>query len=94
MRDLELESTLAALTDGRPRQSAIRKVFLNLCTDPVVIAYRQDVLDDLWRNPDFTSQLEALLPELSTLELSISPLIVDDHRSKRLPGAWGNWNIW
>ena len=57
VRDLELENTLAVLTDGRPRQSAIRKFFLNLCTDPVVIAYRQDVLDDLWHTPEFTSQL-------------------------------------
>ena len=46
VRDLELESTLAALADGRPRQSSIRKVFLNLCHDPAVIAYRQDVLDE------------------------------------------------
>ena len=90
----EPESTLAALTAGRPRQSAIRKVFLNLCTDPVVITYRQEVLDDLWQNPDFTSQLEALLPELSTLELS--HISVDRRRSplQRWPGAWGNWSIW
>jgi DNA mismatch repair protein MutS len=86
VRDLELESTLAALTDGRPRQSAIRKVFLNLCTDPVVIAYRQDVLDDLWQNPDFTSQLEALLPDLSTLELS--HISVDRRRSPLQEVAW------
>ena len=62
VRDLELESALAALTDGRSRRSAIREVFLNLCTDPDVIAYRQDMLDDLWLNPDFTMQLEALVP--------------------------------
>ena len=86
VRDLELESTLAALTDGRPRQSAIRKVFLNLCTDPVVIAYRQDVLDDLWQNPEFTSQLEALLPDLSTLELS--HISVDRRRSPLQEVAW------
>jgi hypothetical protein len=86
VRDLELESTLAALTGGRPRKSAIRKVFLNLCTDPVVIAYRQEVLDDLWQNPDFTSQLEALLPDLSTLELS--HISVDRRRSPLQEVAW------
>ena len=86
VRDLELESTLAALTAGRPRQSAIRKVLLNLCTDPVVIAYRQEVLDDLWQNPDFTSQLEALLPDLSTLELS--HISVDRRRSPLQEVAW------
>src|SRR5919106_3292870 len=79
VRDLELENTLAALTAGRPRQSAIRKVFLNLCSDPVVITYRQDVLDDLWHKPEFTSQLEALLPDLSTLELS--HISIDRRRS-------------
>jgi DNA mismatch repair protein MutS len=86
VRDLELENTLAPLTDGRPRQSAIRKVFLNLCTDPVVIAYRQDVLDDLWHTPEFTSQLEALLPDLSTLELS--HISVDRRRSPLQEVAW------
>lgn len=86
VRDLELENTLAALTNGRPRQSAIRKVFLNLCIDPVVIAYRQDVLDDLWHTPEFTSQLEALLPDLSTLELS--HISVDRRRSPLQEVAW------
>ena len=86
VRDLELESTLAALTDGRPRQSSIRKVFLNLCTDPVVIAYRQDVLDDLWRNPDFTMQLEALVPDLNALELS--RISIDRRRSPLQEVAW------
>jgi DNA mismatch repair protein MutS len=86
VRDLELENTLAALTDGRPRQAAIRKVFLNLCTDPAIIAYRQDVLDDLWHNPEFTSQLEALLPDLSTLELS--HISVDRRRSPLQEVAW------
>ena len=86
VRDLELESTLAALTDGRPRQSAIRKVFLNLSPDPVVIAYRQDVLDDLWHNPEFTNQLEAILPDLSTLELS--HISVDRRRSPLQEVAW------
>jgi DNA mismatch repair protein MutS len=86
VRDLELESTLAALTDGRPRQSAIRKVFLTLCTDPAVIAYRQDVLDDLWHNPEFTSQLEAILPDLSTLE--VSHISVDRRRSPLQEVAW------
>jgi DNA mismatch repair protein MutS len=87
VRDLELEGTLAALTDGRrPRQSSIRKVFLTLRTDPAVIAYRQDVLDDLWHNSDFTSQLEALLPEFSTLELS--HISVDRRRSPLQEVAW------
>jgi hypothetical protein len=59
VRDLELETTLAAFTGGIPRRFSNREVFLNLCTDRAVIAYRQDVLDDLWHNPDFAVQLEA-----------------------------------
>jgi hypothetical protein len=86
VRDLELESTLAALTDGRPRQSSIRKILLNLCTDPGIIAYRQDVLDDLSHNPDFTSRLEGLMPDLSTLELS--RISVDRRRSPLQEVAW------
>jgi DNA mismatch repair protein MutS len=86
VRDLELERTLAALTDGRPRRSTIGKVFLNLCTDPAVIAYRQDVLDDLWQNPEFTSQLGALLPDLSSLELS--HISVDRRRTPLQEVAW------
>jgi DNA mismatch repair protein MutS len=79
VRDPELESILAALTDGRLRRFAIREVFLNLCTDPAVIAYRQDILDDLWRNPDFSMPLEALLPDLNALEAS--RISVDRRRS-------------
>jgi DNA mismatch repair protein MutS len=86
VHDLELERTLAALTDGRPHQSSIRQVFLNLCTDPAVIAYRQDVLADLWHNADFTMQLEALVPDLSALELS--RIAVDRRRSPLQEVAW------
>src|SRR5215813_9712740 len=86
VRDLDLESTLAALTDGRGRRSSIRKVFLNLCTDPVVIAYRQDILDDLWRNPDFTAHLEALLPDLNALETA--HIAVDRRRSSLQEITW------
>src|SRR5262249_41453180 len=67
VRDLELESTLAAFADSRPGRSSIREVFLTLCTDPAVIAYRQDILDDLWRNPEFIAHLQALLPQLNAL---------------------------
>jgi len=70
VRDLELESTLAAFTDSRLGRSTFRDVFLHLCTDPAIIAYRQDILDDLWRNPDFTAHLEALLPELAALDMA------------------------
>ena len=86
VRDLELENTLAALTNSRLGRSSIREVFLTLCTDPAVIAYRQDVLDDLWCNPNFTASLEALMPDLSALEAS--PLSTDRRRSPLQEVAW------
>ena len=86
VRDLELERTLAALTDSRPGRSPIREVFLTLCTDPAVIVYRQDILDDLWRHPEFTTHLEGLLPDLSALEAFHVP--VDRRRSPLQEVTW------
>jgi hypothetical protein len=86
VRDLELESTLAAFTDSRPGRSTIREIFLHLCTDPAVIAYRQDILNDLWCNPDFTAHLEALLPELNALDTA--PMAVDRRRSALQEITW------
>lgn len=85
-RDLELESTLAAFADSRLGRSGIRAVFLHLCTDPVTIAYRQDILDDLWHNPDFTTHLEALLPDLNALDTS--HIAVDRRRSSLQEITW------
>jgi DNA mismatch repair ATPase MutS len=86
VRDLELESTLAAFTDSRLGQSTIREVFLHLCTDPAVIAYRQDILDDLWCNPDFTAHLETLLPDLNALETT--HMAVDRRRASLQEITW------
>ena len=86
VRDLELENTLAVLTNSRLGRSSLREVFLTLCTDPAVIAYRQDILDDLWCNPDFAAHLEALMPDLSALEAS--PLSTDRRRSPLQEVAW------
>src|SRR5262245_21683492 len=86
VRDLELESALAAFTDSRMRRSSVREVCLNLCTDPAIIAYRQDVFDDLWRNPDFTAHLEALLPDLNALDTA--HIAVDRRRSSLQEITW------
>jgi len=86
VRDLELEATLAACTDSQLGRSTIREVFLHLCTDPAVIAYRQDILDDMWRNPDFTAHLEALLPELQALDTA--HIAVDRRRSSLQEITW------
>ena len=67
-------------------RSTIREVFLHLCTDPATIAYRQDILDDLWRNPDFAAHLEALLPDLNALDTS--HIAVDRRRSSLQEITW------
>jgi len=86
VRDLGLESTLAAFTDSRLGRSSIREVCLTLCTDPAVITYRQDILDDLWHNPAFTSHLQALLPELNALDTA--HIAVDRRRSSLQEIIW------
>src|SRR5262245_12305283 len=86
VRDLELESALAAFTDSRMRRSSVREVCLNLCTDPAIIAYRQDILDDLWCNPDFTAHLESLLPDLDALDTA--HIAVDRRRSSLQEITW------
>ena len=86
VRDLELESTIAAFSDSRLGRSTIREVCLNLCTDPATIAYRQDILDDLWRNPDFTAHLQALLPDLNALDTA--HIAVDRRRSSLQEITW------
>ncbi len=86
VRDLELEGILAAFTDSRLGRSTIREVFLHLCTDPAVLAYRQDILDDLWCNPDFTAHLEALLPDLDALDTA--HIAVDRRRASLQEITW------
>jgi len=86
VRDLELETILAAFTDSRPGRSTIREVFLNLCTDPAVIAYRQDIFDDLWRNPDFAVHLQDLLPDLNALDTA--HIAVDRRRAALQEITW------
>src|SRR5262249_9363223 len=76
----------AAFTDNRLGRSTIREVFFTLCTDPATIAYRQDILDDLWRNPDFSAHLAALLPDLNALDTT--HIAVDRRRSALQEITW------
>lgn len=68
VQDLELEQTLLAFAPHSQGRARMREMLLSLCTDPAVIAYRQDILDDLWQHPEFVTRLETLLPDISTLE--------------------------
>jgi DNA mismatch repair ATPase MutS len=67
IRDLDLDLTLSALAGTRLSQTQIRDILAHLCTDPAVIEYRQDILDDLWRNPLLNDRLETLWPDLNAL---------------------------
>ena len=62
------------------------RVAEHICTDAAVIAYRQDVLDDLWRHPVLADRLEALLPDISALDAYRSS--VDRQRSTLEDVTW------
>ncbi len=66
-RDLELARTIGGLTPRDEHRAAIERVLYDLCTDPAVIRYRQDILDDLLRHPDLVAHLDQLLPALDSL---------------------------
>ena len=68
VRDLELDQTLLALTRSSIERSKVREILIRLCADPAVIAYRQDVIEDLWRHPEFREGLDALFPSICALD--------------------------
>ncbi len=49
-------------------RSKVREILTRICTDSTVIAYRQDVIEDLWRHPVFRDGLDALLPSVGALD--------------------------
>jgi len=67
VQDLGLDHTIAAFTPEQTSRDEMRKLFVQLCQDPAVIGYRQDVIDDLLRYPDLAACFEKLLPMLSAL---------------------------
>ncbi len=86
-RDLEFDHILSALTQDRTAsRNAILAVANQLCTDPDVIQYRQDVIDDLWRHPTLADRLETLLPDIGALDAYRSS--VDRQRSTLQDVTW------
>jgi DNA mismatch repair protein MutS len=67
VNDLDLPRTITALGAEYSYALRIRDVLLQLCDDPAVIAYRQDVLADLVDVPGLGKRLAALLPQVITL---------------------------
>src|SRR4029079_14647380 len=65
--DLGLAPIIRALDfDGRHGRF-VASVLAELCDDPAVIGYRQDLLDDLLRLPDLVSNIAGVLPQLGEL---------------------------
>jgi DNA mismatch repair protein MutS len=65
--DLGLTPIIRALDfDGRHGRF-VGSVLAELCDDPAVIGYRQDVLDDLLRLPDLVADIAGVLPQLGEL---------------------------
>ncbi|WP_179136847.1 MutS-related protein [Candidatus Entotheonella palauensis] len=85
-RDLELEHVLSALAQYAPSRTVIKEVANQLCTDPAVITYRQDVLEDLWQHGALADRLETLLPDISALDAYRSS--VDRQRSTLEDVTW------
>ena len=54
--DLGLDEIIAAFTPDREHQKEIRNLFSRLPRNPVVITYRQAVLDDLLANPELVDR--------------------------------------
>ena len=66
--DLGLETLSAALSYEHKYEGAVRAILLELCSDPAVILYRQEVLADFLENPGFATQCAAVLPYLDRLQ--------------------------
>jgi DNA mismatch repair protein MutS len=67
--DLGMEQITTALAQSTQREQvqSIQDILLQMCTDPTVIRYRQDVMADLLRNPQLLAGLEELLPQIEKL---------------------------
>jgi hypothetical protein len=72
--DLQLAGLIGALAagEGRPsrrqhRERLVRQTLSELCTDPSVIAYRQEVVDDLLNDVSLREALAQILPDLELL---------------------------
>lgn len=66
--DLALESIVRALDADWQHAAFIRSVLCQLCSDPTVIDYRQQIIADLLHYPMLTRGLQHIMPELAGLQ--------------------------
>ncbi len=65
--DLGLERLAKALSYGQKYEKAVKNQLLQLCPDPTVISYRQEVLQDFLDQPGLVQHLADCLPLLAKL---------------------------
>jgi DNA mismatch repair protein MutS len=65
--DLDLERTIEQMSPEPENRGYVRGILLQLCQDPLVIRYRQAVLEDILRVPSLADGLQELLPKISSL---------------------------
>jgi hypothetical protein len=66
--DLDLQEVIRALAGGDPRRERfVTALLADLCTDPAVIRYRQEVLADLLSDTELRERLEQVRGGLATL---------------------------
>jgi DNA mismatch repair ATPase MutS len=67
LADLAVDKLVKALRHGPTYEHSVREILLTLCSDPEIITYRQETLEDFLNNPDFVGKLASLLPLMERL---------------------------
>jgi hypothetical protein len=67
IKDLDLSRLFTILGTGKHNVLRVDSILSALCTDPLVVRYRQDILEDLLNFPRFREGFEVLLPLLNEL---------------------------
>jgi DNA mismatch repair protein MutS len=67
VKDLELDKIIAVSCDQEEQRESMRRTLLTLCKDAAVIRYRQEIIEDLLRNPGLIEAFKQLLSHISGL---------------------------
>ncbi|MBP7403060.1 MAG: hypothetical protein KBA30_10635 [Clostridia bacterium] len=67
--NLELPALAARMAPGRERSESVLEMLTELCADEDVIAYRQEVIDDLLASPGLVDRLREVTEHLENLSL-------------------------
>ena len=67
LADLAVDKLVKALCHGPAYEHSVKEILVTLCSDPGIITYRQETLEDFIGNPEFAAKLAALLPLMERL---------------------------